>query len=452
MLRQRWLGTVPYGEAHDLQKALFKAGPKSVGDDYLLLLEHRHVYTLGRSADTSNMLIDPASVGAELRRTDRGGDVTYHGPGQLVGYPILSVPGKRSGGMADTVKYVSSVEQLIIDVLGDLGVGRVGRLRGLPGVWIDHDQPQPRKIAAIGVRLSRGRSMHGFALNVDPDLAMFDHIVPCGIDDKDVTSLRAEGIDADMSAVVEAVMSRSAQMWGTNGVDRQDILWRSADVDAARLDMAPFTKGLSPAAAPPPQTAELAPETVGSITSGLTIGSPKRRTRLEVRRDGAGITGEVPIRERKPDWLRVKLDMGQDFLDLKRTMRSHDLVTVCEEASCPNIFECWNEGTATFMINGERCTRACGFCHVDTRKPEALAIDEPRRVARAVVEMGLRHAVVTAVARDDLADGGAGAFANTIRAIRDAAPLTRIEVLISDCRGNPDALDLIFAARPDVTT
>jgi lipoic acid synthetase len=158
-------------------------------------------------------------VGAELVATDRGGDVTYHGPGQLVGYPILTVPGKRGGsGMADTVAYVRSVEQLVIDALADLGLD-AGRQDRYPGVWVGD-----RKICAIGVRLTRGRSMHGFALNVDPDLSMFGHIVPCGIADKEVTSLRAEGLDVTMAQVVDAVAARAAERWGTAGWDRDDVL------------------------------------------------------------------------------------------------------------------------------------------------------------------------------------------------------------------------------------
>ena len=189
-LRVRWLGRVPYGEAYDLQRALFHHGT----GPHLLLLEHPAVYTLGVRADPRNVLVPPASFGADLVRTDRGGDVTYHGPGQLVGYPILSRPGKGAAGangMADTVAYVRSVEQLLIDALGDLGLANVGRLRQHPGVWVDPDGIHPRKIAAIGVKLSRGRTMHGFALNVSTDLAMFGHIVPCGIADKAVTSLAA---------------------------------------------------------------------------------------------------------------------------------------------------------------------------------------------------------------------------------------------------------------------
>jgi len=125
-------------------------------------------------------------------------------------------------------------------------------------------------------------------------------------------------------------------------------------------------------------------------------------------------------------------------------------VTVCEEAGCPNIYECWGAGTATFMINGERCTRACGFCLVDTRHPLPLDPDEPARVAEAVTRLGLGHAVVTAVARDDLGDGGATAFADTIRAIATRAPSTTVEVLIPDFGGDADDLGVVLDAGPDV--
>ena len=211
-LRVRWLGRVPYGEALAVQRALFDHGR----DQHLLLLEHPAVYTLGVRASTDNVLVDPAEVGAELVRADRGGDVTYHGPGQLVGYPVLSLPPKRGtgSGMADTVAYVHTVEQVLIDAMADLGLPGTGRLRGYPGVWVDPDGPSPRKVAAIGVRLSRGRTMHGFALNVSTDLSMFGHIIPCGIVGKAVTSLAAEGVTVPMEQVVEAVAARAAAVWG----------------------------------------------------------------------------------------------------------------------------------------------------------------------------------------------------------------------------------------------
>jgi lipoyl synthase len=178
--------------------------------------------------------------------------------------------------------------------------------------------------------------------------------------------------------------------------------------------------------------------------------SGERSLDRRLRRSGVDPAAGMPLRQRKPSWLRVPVTMGTGYQELRHDLRDLDLVTVCEEAGCPNIYECWADGTATFMINGSRCTRACGFCQVDTRHPLPLDAEEPNRVAQAVARMGLAHAVVTCVARDDLADGGAGAFAETIGAIRSARPGTTVEVLISDCKGDDASLQTIFAARPDV--
>ena len=142
--------------------------------------------------------------------------------------------------------------------------------------------------------------------------------------------------------------------------------------------------------------------------------------------------------------------MGGEYQSLRTLTQDLRLVTVCEEAGCPNIFECWQSCTATFMVNGERCTRACGFCLIDTRKPMPLDPTEPERVAEAVVRLKLSHAVITCVARDDLADGGATAIAATVRAIRDWSPETNVEVLISDLRGDRDSLQIILDSNPDV--
>jgi len=410
-LRIRWLGRVPYADGDALQRGLHEHGR----DDHLLLLEHPHVYTLGTTSHLEHVLTPPATVGAELVRTDRGGDVTYHGPGQLVGYPIITLPEWRDG-LRDVVAYVRRLEAVLIAALADLGV-QADRRDRLTGVWVADE-----KVAAIGVKVARGRTRHGFALNVDPDLAMFGHIVPCGIRDKGVTSLRRLlGPSApDMSTVVDAVVGRFVDVFGYDTVERQSV----SDSRHAEGHMDALSVPRTPGDAP---------------------------VRLLGRLADAGV--EVPETDpafRRPEWMRVRADLGAGYRQTKLLMRSLDLHTVCEEAACPNIYECWADRTATFMILGERCTRACGFCLVDTRKPLALDDAEPARVADAVATLGLAHAVVTSVARDDLDDGGAAGFAATIRAIRARTPSTTIEVLIPDCKGDPAALATIFEARPDV--
>lgn len=155
-------------------------------------------------------------------------------------------------------------------------------------------------------------------------------------------------------------------------------------------------------------------------------------------------------RVRKPGWIRVKAPAANSFTQTQRTLRRHGLHTVCEEAACPNIGECWAKRHATVMIMGDVCTRACAFCNVATGKPRGLDATEPARTADAIAELGLTHVVVTSVDRDDLPDGGASHFANTITAIRQAAPTTTIEVLIPDFRRKEGALEVVVAAKPDV--
>ena len=157
-----------------------------------------------------------------------------------------------------------------------------------------------------------------------------------------------------------------------------------------------------------------------------------------------------PVQKRKPEWLRVRAPTSQGYAETKRLMRDLSLTTVCEEAACPNIGECWAQKHATFMILGETCTRACAFCNVATGRPDALDPFEPLRVAQAVAKLGLRHVVITSVDRDDLPDGGAQHFADVINKIREKAPGTTIEILTPDFKGRDDAADIILAARPDV--
>ena len=396
-LQIRWMGKVRYRDALALQQAInrFEQG------NYLLLLEHHPVYTMGIRASLDNLNIEPEKVGAELEKANRGGDITFHGPGQLVGYPLLQLDSKRGGGMADTAAYVHTIESLLIETCQYFGIKDVGRIKRYPGVWVEPNGLNPRKIAAIGVRLNKARTMHGFALNVKTDMTFYDHIIPCGITEYGVTSLEKEGIHATMKEVVDLISAKAEKLWSSKKASRADVSW----------------------------------EYVTDAEMAL----------LQIDRDF-----KEPDTGRKPDWMKVKLDTGPEYRRLKNLMKEKQLVTVCEEAGCPNIFDCWNDGTATFMIGGERCTRACGFCLVDTRKPNPLDLDEPGRVAAAVSEMGLKHAVITAVARDDIKDGGAEHFAKTIDLIRRTNPDTKIEVLIPDCKGDPESLETIFEMKPDV--
>jgi lipoyl synthase len=179
----------------------------------------------------------------------------------------------------------------------------------------------------------------------------------------------------------------------------------------------------------------------------------KHVTRSRARPGGqsaAGGQNVVAFRERKPPWLKVKAPGGPKYRRLEGLMRKQSLHTVCEEANCPNIGECWERGTATFMILGDTCTRRCGFCNVKSGVPQLVDRAEPFRVAFAVEQMGLRHCVVTSVDRDDLPDGGAGVFADTIRAIRRRAPGCAVEVLTPDFRGQEMPLAKVIAAGPDV--
>lgn len=413
-LRARWLGRLPYQEAWDLQRAVHDGRVSGRHeDDYLLLLEHPHVYTVGRFSDGSNVLISgeaAAAVGAEVFQVDRGGDVTYHGPGQLVGYPIVHL-----GSKPDVVGHVRRIESVLIDVLSGFGI-EAWREDGFTGVWTDGG-----KIAAIGVRMSRRVTMHGFALNVTTDLDYFGHIVPCGIPDRPVTSMSTLlGRKVSIEEVVDRLVLRFAEVFGAEGVEDQ----RAAFTRGTGRDRPVF-------------------EIDGLVDAGAF--SPEGRELIPITR-----RGRLPGEPEKPTWMKARLDLGPGYRDLKRLVGGLDLNTVCEEASCPNIYECWASGTATFMLLGDVCTRACGFCDVNTGRPGDVDWDEPKRVAEAVAEMDLAHAVLTSVNRDDLPDGGAGVFAQVIGEIRSRLPECEVEVLIPDFKGDRAALETVLDAAPAV--
>jgi len=406
MLRRRHLGRVSFAEANDLQRALMQSS-----DDYIMIMEHPPTYTKGIRTSADSFKVDPASLDADVVDADRGGDVTYHGPGQIVAWPVITVPDDPSAGKDHVTMMEDAIIATVTMLDTDRVLGDVGRLEDYPGVWA-HLEAGPVKIAAVGVRTKRNRqglrrTLHGLALNVTTDMTAFEAIVPCGIPDKPVGSLTSLGLVVDYLEVEELLGQELAKRIG--GEER-----------VARVDRSVATT------------------------------SEERPLIRRLRKAGVNPDEALPINTRKPEWLRIPAHMGQEYQSLRTLTEDLRLVTVCEEAGCPNIFECWSDGTATFMVNGERCTRACGFCLIDTRKPMPLDPTEPERVAEAVVRLGLKHAVVTCVARDDLSDGGAGAIAETIYAIRRRSPETNVEVLISDLKGDVSALQLIIDARPDV--
>ncbi|MGC2168592.1 MAG: lipoyl synthase [Acidimicrobiales bacterium] len=406
MLRLRHLGRVSFAEANDLQRALLQAS-----DDYVLLFEHPPTYTRGVRTHEETFLIPPSQLNAVVIDADRGGDVTYHAPGQVVAWAIVTVADDPASGKT----HVRHLEDAVIATVRSFDpeglLGEIGRLEGYPGVWARLDT-LPAKIAAVGVRTERNengvrRTLHGVALNVDIDLSGFAAIVPCGIPDKPVASMTSLGLSVS-SLEVEAALG-----------------------EALDHELASVAR-------------------VAAVDRSAASLSDERPLIRRLRKAGVDPDAGLAITTRKPEWLRIEAHMGAEYQSLRKLTEDLRLVTVCEEAGCPNIFECWASGTATFMVNGERCTRACGFCLVDTRKPLALDPTEPDRVAEAVVRLKLALAVITCVARDDLADGGAGAIAASVRAIRERSPGTDVEVLISDLRGDPDSLQLIIDERPDV--
>jgi len=406
-------GETAYDPAWRLQQRLAALREALELPDVLLLLEHEPVVTVGRRGRAEHVLTRDCPVVP----IDRGGDVTYHGPGQLTGYWISDLQAHDLGVHA----FVHALEESLIVALSRFGI--LGERRaGLTGVWVrarDGDAPAGRsegcppgeaaseirwaKIAAIGVRIARHVSTHGIALNVGRQaLAGFRGIVPCGLAGEAVTAIEA--------------------LPGGSGVGREAVAEALAAAFAACFET------------------DLRPLRNPAIRSDADADELVARLRVEARR-GA----------RKPAWLRMNLPGGEGYGEVRRVLSEGGLHTVCESARCPNCHECWNDRTATFLILGTRCTRDCRFCAIDhAARPPAPAADEPAQVARAVARLGLRHAVVTSVTRDDLPDGGAGHFAAIIEAIRAVRPETAVEVLIPDFGGDAGALSLVLAARPDV--
>lgn len=411
-LNVRWLGNLPYSEALILQKGLKEsvAGEHNPYD-YLLLLEHNNVITIGRTGDTNNLLLDSEELekkGIEFFETDRGGDVTFHGKGQLIGYPIMRLQDPKK-----VIPFVRSLEQTIIKTLGSFDIEAFSK-EDDTGVWTSEG-----KIASIGVKVSKWTTYHGFALNIFDKLEGFDFINPCGNQEEKIASVHTFNTEISFDDVVNKVTETFTAEFGYEDVG---------------IQMSQFTP------------TQLKKQKKHEIDEMLDKGVFQKNNNLVP----ITIKGLLPNEPERPEWMKVKANLGKDYRDLKNLISEKKLNTVCEEASCPNIYECWSMGTATFMIMGDTCTRACGFCDVNTGKPNDLDELEPLRVAESVLTMGLTHAVITSVNRDDLLDGGSQFFAQTINEVKRLNPSTSVEVLIPDFKGDKGAIDNIIEASPEV--
>ena len=411
-LNVRWLGNLPYSEALILQKGLKEsvAGEHNPYD-YLLLLEHNNVITIGRTGDTNNLLLDSEELekkGIEFFETDRGGDITFHGKGQLIGYPIMRLQDPKK-----VIPFVRSLEQTIIKTLDSFDIEAFSK-EDDTGVWTSEG-----KIASIGVKVSKWTTYHGFALNIFDKLEGFDFINPCGNQEEKIASVHTFNTEISFDDVVNKITETFTAEFGYEDVG---------------IQMSQFTP------------TQLKKHKKHEIDEMLDKGVFQKNNNLVP----ITIKGLLPNEPERPEWMKVKANLGKDYRDLKSLISEKKLNTVCEEASCPNIYECWSMGTATFMIMGDTCTRACGFCDVNTGKPNDLDDLEPLRVAESVLTMELTHAVITSVNRDDLPDGGSNFFAQTINEVKRLNPSTSVEVLIPDFKGDKGAIDNIIEASPEV--
>ena len=411
-LNVRWLGKLPYSEAYDLQLGLHRSVSQEPSiDDYLLLLEHNKVITSGRSSKENNLLVtinQLNELGIEYFETDRGGDITYHGDGQLIGYPIIRLSDPKK-----VIPFVRDLENVIIDTLGKFNIDSFTK-EDDTGVWTSKG-----KIASVGIKVSKWTTYHGFSLNIFDSLDGYDLINPCGNQLEKMTSIHQFNSDISFEEVAIIISDNFSKIFGYSDVDKQ---------------FSQFT---------PRQLKR---------TKEFNIDQMVKNGVFKINQNKIPVTikGVLPSEPKRPEWMKVKANLGTDYVALKNLLSDKKLNTVCEEASCPNIYECWSMGTATCMIMGDVCTRACGFCDVKTGKPGELDLGEPLRVAESVQAMNLTHAVITSVNRDDLADGGSMFFADTIRAVKERNNRCDVEVLVPDFKGLRSAIQNIIDASPEV--
>ncbi len=384
MLEVRNCGLIEYRRAHQDQLELVRRlQDDPAADDVCLIVEHPPVFTIGRNGSVDHIGVAESFLqkrSVDVVRVERGGEVTYHGPGQLVCYPIVNLKRRR----LRVVDFVAMLERIMLETVTAFGLEATLDSRNR-GIWAGG-----RKIGSIGIAVKRAVAFHGLALNVNPDLTPFSWINPCGLAGVEVTSMEQE-------------------------------LAAAVDIDRVKEVLIDRVKQAFPGSA-----------------SGHGAARPEKPLVAQ--------KGHQP----KPRWLKKRLPSGPEYERIRRLVGDTNLHTVCTEAQCPNQFECYAKGTATFMIMGDRCTRNCRFCAVQHGSLEPLDDGEPERIAAAVAQMHLDYAVLTSVTRDDLPDGGAAHFARTIEAIRGRCPETLVEVLIPDFQGSVSALEAICRSRPAV--
>jgi len=411
-LNIRWLGKLPYSEAYDLQLGLHRSvSQEDSKDDYLLLLEHNNVVTSGRSSKENNLLVSKGQLqelGIEYFETDRGGDITYHGDGQLIGYPIIRLSDPKK-----VIPFVRNLENVIINSLRKFKIDSFTK-EDDTGVWTAKG-----KIASIGIKVSKWTTYHGFSLNIFDSLDGYQLINPCGNQSEQITSIHQFNPNISFEEVANEISNNFIKVFGYANTDKQ---------------FSQFT---------PRQLKRTKEFNIDQMVKDGVFKINQNKIPVTVR-------GVLPSEPKRPEWMKVKANLGSDYVSLKNLLSEKKLNTVCEEASCPNIYECWSMGTATFMIMGDVCTRACGFCDVKTGKPGELDLGEPLRVAESVQAMNLTHAVITSVNRDDLEDGGSMFFADTIRAVKDKNIDCDVEVLVPDFKGLRSAIQNIIDASPEV--
>jgi len=404
----RELGLIDYQTAWQaMQRFTNQRGPQT-GDE-LWLLQHPPVFTQGQAGKAEHVLF-PGDI--PVVQVDRGGQVTYHGPGQLVCYLLIDVRRRGIGVRA----LVSHIEQSLVDLLASYGVAALAK-PDAPGVYVDG-----AKIASLGLRIRNGRSFHGLGAergHGPGTLPAHQSLRLCGAgDDTAARSDRAGGL----------LRSRRSTAHATGPAPR---------IRATEDPRGRNRKHMS--------TVDTAGKRPAKVEAGVKLRGAEKVARIPVK---IIPTDELP---KKPDWIRVRIPVSPEVDQIKSTLRKHKLHSVCEEASCPNLGECFSSGTATFMIMGDICTRRCPFCDVGHGRPNALDPDEPKNLAQAIADMRLKYVVITSVDRDDLRDGGAQHFADCLREIRKLSPNIQLETLVPDYRGRMDiALNITASEPPDV--